>query len=166
MRESLFDECAAPLPPSQDAFERLWSVYPRSSGKIRARKAFDKAIKKTTIEKMLATVEWKKRTSQWRKVDPSGVHTYVPHLATWLNRGDYNDPMPTGMAAPSKPRQVSAEDRRHALDIRAAVDHREHIENMTAITSGEIYKRFPRLRPGSMKVTPCPCWKCRAARGE
>lgn len=162
----------APLMPLQSpsaqveaAFNRFWSVYPRPTGKIRARKAFDAAIKKTTIDKIVTTVEWKSRTSQWRKV-VSGVRVYVPHPATFLNRGDYDDLMPPEMAPTPQPVPMTQEQRWSALELRATIDHQNHLDAMEEITSGAIYRRFQRLEPGSVKVSPCPCWKCRAERGE
>lgn len=148
----------------ESAFNRFWSVYPRPTGKIRARKAFDKAIKHTTIDVILESVSWKSRTSQWRKV-VGGVRVYVPHPATFLNRGDYADPMPPEMAPPPTPVPLSPESRSAMLDLRASIDHQNHLDAMEELTSGAIYDRFPRLERGSLSVRPCPCWKCRAERG-
>lgn len=164
----LFENAAIPQPPPMvDVFEQqFWPNYPRQTGKARAKIALASALTKTTIEKILATLEWKKRTSQWRKVNAEGVHEFVPHPATFLNRGDYDDPMPRGMAPKPKPAAVDPGARARILELRAALDHQNHIEAMEEITSGRIYQRFPNMKPGVMKVRPCECWKCRSARGE
>lgn len=65
-------------------FEQLWVVYPRKTAKSDARRAFAKAIVKTTIAAMIAAIVWQKQTEQWQR----GV---IPHLATWLNKERWED---------------------------------------------------------------------------
>ena len=67
----------ATLAPSADAdFERFWSAYPRKVGKGEARKAFDKAIRKTTIDALLGAIG----RQQW-PADPR----FIKHPSGWLN---------------------------------------------------------------------------------
>jgi Helix-turn-helix domain len=66
---------SAAQPPDVD-FDRFWAAYPRKVGKADARKAFAKAIRKTTLATMLAAI-----ASQWWSTDP----TYQKHPSGWLN---------------------------------------------------------------------------------
>lgn len=171
----LFDEQKNAPPPSRlvdvrAAFERLWSEWPRQSGKLRAAKKFNQAIQKTSVDTLMTALSWQRHLPQW-KTTVEGVHVYVPHLATWLHQERYNDPKPQGFRTPSErlpqsAMKISPEERARALELRASIDHQNHLDAMEQITSGEIYKRFPRLPLGSMTVQPCPCWKCRAERGN
>lgn len=171
----LFDEQTQHSAPPQRrlidvdaAFEQLWSDWPRKSGKKPARRKFAQALMKTTFETLTDALAWQRHLPQWKKV-VEGVHIYVPHLATWLHQERYNDPKPPGFRIPPErpqPAKVTPEERERVLKLRAEIDHRNHLEAMERITSGEIYKEFPRLPPGSMKVRPCECWKCRSERGE
>lgn len=68
-------------------FEQFWAAYPRKSGKGAARKAFAKAITKTTIAKMVATLDWQRRQPQWMEEDGK----YVPLPTTWLNQERWDD---------------------------------------------------------------------------
>jgi hypothetical protein len=69
-----------------ERFDKFWSAYPRKAGKKAAHKAFDKALKETSVETILAALERQK--PQWR--DPQ----FIPHPATWLNRGQWADELP------------------------------------------------------------------------
>ena len=68
-------------------FEIFWSAYPKKKSKETARKAFEKAIKKTDLQTILDAVEKQKTTSDW--MDHGGQ--YVPYPATWLNAGAWED---------------------------------------------------------------------------
>ena len=171
----LFDEQKTSPPPSrlidvEAAFEQLWAAWLRKSGKKSARRKFDQALMKTTFDVLWDAQAWQRHQPQWQKV-VNGVHLYVPHLATWLHQERYNDPKPPGFRMPSEktaraPIAMTAEERDRVIQLRAKLDHETHIENMRKIESGEIYKEFPRLTPGCMKVRPCECWNCLKARGE
>ena len=68
-------------------FNRFWAEYPRKQGKGAARKAFDKARKKVTLETMLAAVERQRRSEQWNRDGGQ----YIPMPATWLNQERWSD---------------------------------------------------------------------------
>ena len=70
-----------------DDFENFWRAYPRRTGKGVARKAFVKAIQKTTITIMLTALNWQRQQSQWLK----DGGTFIPHPATWLNQERWDD---------------------------------------------------------------------------
>jgi hypothetical protein len=80
-----------------DGFDALWQAYPRRTGKGAARLAYAKALKLTTLDTMLAALQWQVTQEQWLK----DGGTYIPHLSTWLNQERWDDePMeqPTGKA--------------------------------------------------------------------
>ncbi len=70
-------------------FTEWWKCYPRKVGKEAARKAFEKALGKTNSEKLLTGV-------QQFAADPNlPEKQFVPHPATWLNEGRWDDePLP------------------------------------------------------------------------
>lgn len=77
-------------------FDDFWRQYPRKVGKDDARKAFAK--RKPTdalLADMLAALAWQRESSDWLKDGGQ----YIPHPATWLNRGSWQDERP-----PPKPR--------------------------------------------------------------
>lgn len=59
----------------QREFDEFWLAYPRKVGKGDARKAYPKALLKTTHEAILAAVA---------KI-PTNEPKFIPHPATWLN---------------------------------------------------------------------------------
>jgi uncharacterized protein YdaU (DUF1376 family) len=65
-------------------FEKFWKAYPRKVGRGGAEKAFEKAIKLTTLDVMLDGI--------------TGLNTndpkYIPHPATWLNQKRWMDEKP------------------------------------------------------------------------
>jgi hypothetical protein len=70
------------------AFERFWVIYPRRTGKITARKAWDRAIKFADGAEILAGAE------RYRD-DPNRDPQFTKHPETWLNAGCWNDePLP------------------------------------------------------------------------
>ena len=75
---------SSPAKPSME-FDTFWAAYPRKKGKIAGRKAFDKAIKLTTLEQLLQGIALLKRETAGK--DPE----WTPHPATWLNEGRWDD---------------------------------------------------------------------------
>lgn len=68
---------------TEEQFEILWSCYPRRIAKANARKAFVKAIKKTSLEVMLdAITKYVAHKPQWMD---------YKHCATWLNSEGWHD---------------------------------------------------------------------------
>lgn len=66
-----------------DDFETFWKKYPRRVGKGAARKAFDKARKKTTLDKMLEAI------NAYILHKPERID--FKHPATWLNQECWDD---------------------------------------------------------------------------
>ncbi len=61
----------------EETFETFWKCYPRRVAKGAARSAFDRAIKKTTLEAMLKAV------TEYVAKKPEKID--FKHPATWLN---------------------------------------------------------------------------------
>ena len=82
---------SSPRSATDARFDIFWQTYPNKVGKENARKAwskikpdaelFDKIIKK--VEELKVCDDWTKDGGQ-----------YVPHPATWLNRGGWDDEIP------------------------------------------------------------------------
>lgn len=91
--ETRSDEKTSSKPPalkqSPSRFEQFWEWYPRKVGKAAARKAWDKARTKTDQQNILDGIE------RYR-LDPNlPAKEFIPHPATWLNEGRWDDePLP------------------------------------------------------------------------
>jgi hypothetical protein len=72
-------------------FEEFWETYPRKEGKIAARRAWDKAVKITNPDKIVAAVREYPFDLTRRR--------YIKHPATWLNAGCWEDDLPAVAAA-------------------------------------------------------------------
>lgn len=72
-------------------FDRFWAVYPRHVGKDAARKAFSKALGRITEDDPLAVIlaGVERALPGWD--DPN----FIPHPASWLNAGRWDDEAPT-----------------------------------------------------------------------
>lgn len=70
----------------EEQFNQFWEVYPRKVGKQAARKAFDK-LPASVLPKLVPAVEAQKKSYQWTRDGGQ----YVPHPATWLNQGRWDD---------------------------------------------------------------------------
>lgn len=69
-------------------FERLWEAYPKKKAKDAAAKAFAKRRPdEALLARMLAAVADQKNSRDW--VKDGGQ--FIPHLATWLNEGRWQD---------------------------------------------------------------------------
>lgn len=67
----------------EEQFEAFWRCYPRRVAKGAARKAFDKAIKKTTLEAMIKAI------TEYVAKKPEKID--FKHPATWLNGECWDD---------------------------------------------------------------------------
>ena len=103
-------------------FDAFWSEYPKKVGKGAARKAFEKARKKATLESLVTAVRRQKCGSQWTREDGR----FIPNPATWLNQERWDDEVdggnvdgissgyPAGMDDPTM-RRLWDEEMRNAL---------------------------------------------------
>lgn len=65
-------------------FISFWRAYPKHTGKKVALAKFLK-LDKTLLHTILAAIETQKKTEQWQN------EKYIPHPATWLNQGRWED---------------------------------------------------------------------------
>lgn len=81
-------------------FAEFWSEYPRKIGKAQAVKAYAKATKDTEAAVVLEGL--RNAVQVWRATNTEDK--FIPHAATWLNAGRWEDeqPMP-GMPQPGAP---------------------------------------------------------------
>jgi hypothetical protein len=92
---------ASPKPSGTDtaeidaAFEALWLVYDRKTGKLPARKAYERALRKTSA----GTIHESARRFIAQQKSRGSHPTYTPHLATWLNQARYDDELPGDASA-------------------------------------------------------------------
>jgi hypothetical protein len=93
-------QCAIERLPIEDLFEQFWAAYPKKVGKGRAKPAFIKALKKTTLPEILKALEWQK--AKW--TDPQ----YIPHPASWLNGERWLDDPNVATAANGAADQIMA----------------------------------------------------------
>jgi uncharacterized protein YdaU (DUF1376 family) len=78
------------FPPGFDDF---WAAYPRKVGKDAAARAFAKRrIGSELLAALLGAVDAQKRWPAWAKDDGR----FIPHPATWLNEGRWQDEPPQG----------------------------------------------------------------------
>ena len=87
----------------EEQFNQFWEVYPRKVGKQAARKAFDK-IPVSVWPKLVPAVEAQKRSFQWTREGGQ----FVPHPATWLNQGRWDDDVDPVKPAPTNKKVLSA----------------------------------------------------------
>ena len=71
----------------EDGFAEFWKEYPR---KVAKQKAWETYLKKQCIDHqhdIMAALEVQKQSRQWTKDGGQ----FIPHPATWLNQGRWND---------------------------------------------------------------------------
>jgi len=72
-------------PEVDPVFDAFWANYPRKEGKGGARKAFAKLADKDRVIK--AAAQYGEAVRRW----PADDRQFVPHPATWLNDGRFED---------------------------------------------------------------------------
>ena len=78
-----------------EAFEELWRLYPRRAGKRAAEQALGRALRRASLDEILAGVE--RAAHRW--VSAGTEPRFIPHPATWLNQdrwADEDEPAPRG----------------------------------------------------------------------
>ena len=84
---------------SETDFDSFWKEYPRKTAKTDARKAFDILMKSKdapTIERLVQSVTDHKRSKDWTKDGGQ----FIPHPATFIRKGMYDDEAPDVLAPP------------------------------------------------------------------
>lgn len=72
---------------AKEAFEQFWEAYPKKRDKAKAKAAFIKATKKTTLDFILSALKKQKQSKDWQKENGQ----YIPYPTTWLNGERWND---------------------------------------------------------------------------
>lgn len=85
-----------------EGFVAFWGEYPRKQNKAAANKAFKKAAKAeggeaALLAKCRVALAWQRRLPDWTKERGQ----FIPHPATYLNGGGYDDEPPRPSAPPS-----------------------------------------------------------------
>jgi hypothetical protein len=75
----------------ENDFETFWGAYPRKDGKAAARKAWDKASNRPTIDHILESIRVHKKTRQWKQEDGR----FIPKPTNWILDRRWED-MPGG----------------------------------------------------------------------
>jgi hypothetical protein len=93
-----------------DGFDEFWAIYPRRVAKLDAARAFAKALKFTTLDKLLAGAR--------RYAAEKYGDRYIKHPATWLNGGCWDDepPPPHRNGGPIDGREKRLQDRNRRLN--------------------------------------------------
>jgi uncharacterized protein YdaU (DUF1376 family) len=87
------------MPMPEGALERLWHLFPRKVGKRRAITLLERAIRDYATEWELDALDDAVEVMRERIVAMAGQYrkteqAYIPHPATWLQQGRYEDPIP------------------------------------------------------------------------
>jgi len=75
------------LADSKSDFETFWSAYPKKKSKGVAVKAFSKAMKITTLDVILSSLQNLSQSADWLKEGGK----YIPYPSTWLNAQGWED---------------------------------------------------------------------------
>lgn len=77
------------LEPLNSLFDQFWSIYPKKADKPVARRAFEKALKRTTAEVIL-------NGAQSYRDDPNREQRFTKNPSSWLNADAWeNEPLPS-----------------------------------------------------------------------
>ena len=106
-------------------FVEFWSLYPRKVNKKAALKAWDKATKETPAEQIVGAAE------MYGASDIAADGEFVPHPATWLNKGAYlDDPTEWERREPKSKDQKRQEANFQVLaDVSQMIDEQEGRQN-------------------------------------
>ena len=106
-------------------FVEFWSLYPRKVNKKAALKAWDKATKETPAEHIIGAAE------MYAASDIAADGEFIPHPATWLNKGGYlDDPAEWERREPkSKDQKRQEANFRVLADVSQMIDEQEGRKN-------------------------------------
>ncbi len=95
---------AAPVPAARDAldFDAFYRAYPRHVGRDAAARAWQAALRRATPAEIMAGLE--RQLPELRSREPR----YIPHPATWLNAGRWQDEPAVSVLTPRTARNAEA----------------------------------------------------------
>ena len=100
-------------------FDAFWRAYPRREGKGAARRAWDKAIRRTRAEDIIAG-------AMRYAADPNRVDAFTAHASTWLNADRWTDePLPARAGAAPARRSAMGSTMDAARALLASGAHRQ-----------------------------------------
>lgn len=85
-------------------FDQFWKAYPKKKGKKAARKAWRLARDKPDLVAILNALAEQKKSKDWVKQGGE----YIPHPATWLNQGRWEDEVTEGGIRDREPDHTGA----------------------------------------------------------
>ena len=108
-------------------FVEFWNLYPRKVNKKAALKAWEKATKETPAEQQFII----KAAEMYAASDIAADGEFVPHPATWLNKGAYlDDPAEWERREPkSKDQKRQEANFRVLADVSQMIDEQEGRQN-------------------------------------
>ena len=97
-------------PDDLEGWDEFWDAYPRKVSKASAQKAYIHAIRNTTPEVVMRGLQL--AIAMWRQnqQDPK----FIPHAATWLNNGRWEDEPLTPLAPTEQARRATVEQCRNS----------------------------------------------------
>jgi hypothetical protein len=101
IRSQRREEKSSPSPAAPVAFEQFWKVYPRKIGKQAALRIWQRNKLDGRLDAILKALDWQTKSEQWL----TEAGRYIPHPATWLNQGRWDDepPKPVSRSYVGKP---------------------------------------------------------------
>ena len=66
-------------------FEEFWQAYPRKTGKLKAKQAWEKHT--PPLDAVLGSLEWQRRQDDWTRDNGK----FIPHPTTYINQGRWMD---------------------------------------------------------------------------
>lgn len=97
-------------------FDEFWSTYPKKVGKKAAQNAWKKAKPDAELfKRIIQAVEAAKVSDQWTR----GNGQYIPHPATWLNQGRWDDELDPATPAGGQIYQAASTGKVNTMDVLA-----------------------------------------------
>ena len=109
---------------TDQAFDSFWSVYPKKEDKPSGRRAFEKALKRTTLDVIVAGAE------RYRD-DPNREDAFTKNPATWLNNDAWDNP-------PLAPRVTKLTNAQQAAQLAMKYRAQAQQEQMAIEADGDI----------------------------
>jgi hypothetical protein len=131
-----------------EQFLQFWSVFPRKTGKIKAQKAFVKALKLVSLSELIGA-------AKSYAADPNRSATYTKEAASWLNEGRWEDgPLPMRVMSYEERKEVQALASRKQTDA-MKIKARELIEQSRK--AAESATPPPKCQHGKTLAMCVPC---------
>ncbi len=95
-----------PTPKGESGgFDQFWEAYPNKKGKLAAQRAWQRIKGRPPLPAILQALDTQKRGEQWQRERGR----FIPHPATWINQGRWDDETKPTTPAKPKPAPVLVE---------------------------------------------------------